>query len=89
MGFRKENLKWQSLGKLSSCQDLRVFIYFLSIIAEAYFRPCQGSIRGHLFSSYTKISEKINISYPLIRTCMRAYQGVRNVNLSENFALNE
>ena len=31
-----------------------------------------------------KIFRKANISNPLIRTC--AYQGVRNVSLSENFA---
>ena len=29
---------------------------------------------------------KTNISYPLIRTRMCAYQGVRNVHFSENFA---
>ena len=38
-----------------------------------------------------KTFRKINISYPLIRTRTCAYQGVRNVSFSENFAyvLNE
>ena len=33
-----------------------------------------------------KIFEKTNISYPLIHTRTCAYQGVRNVSFSENFA---
>ena len=33
-----------------------------------------------------KIFRKTNISYPLIRTRTCAYQGVRNVSFSENFA---
>ena len=33
-----------------------------------------------------KIFRKANISNPLIRTCTCAYQEVRNVCLSENFA---
>ena len=28
---------------------------------------------------------KTNMSYPLIRTCMYAYQGARNVSFSEKF----
>ena len=45
----------------------------------------------YLFSRFAKFSETFNISYPLIRTCMSAYQGVRNVSFSEYFAnvLNE
>ena len=31
------------------------------------------------------IFRKINLSYPLIRTLMCAYQGVRNVSFLENF----
>ena len=33
-----------------------------------------------------KIFRKTNISYPLIHTRACAYQGVRNVSFSENFA---
>ena len=53
----------------------------------------------HPFSAYAKFSEKLtfitpwyaharktNISYPLIRTRSCAYQGLRNVSFSENFA---
>ena len=38
-----------------------------------------------------KIFRKTNISYPLIRKCTCASQGLRNVRFSENFAdvLNE
>ena len=36
-------------------------------------------------TKYAKFSEKKNISYPLIRTRMCAYQGVRNVSFSEIF----
>ena len=31
-----------------------------------------------------KIFRETNISYPLIRTCTCAYQGLRNVSFSEN-----
>ena len=34
----------------------------------------------------TQILRKINISYPLIHTRACTYQGIRNVNFSENFA---
>ena len=37
------------------------------------------------FSTYQKISEKLTFS-PLIRTRTCAYQGIRNVGFSENFA---
>ena len=33
-----------------------------------------------------KISRKTNIFYSLIHTCTFAYQGVRNISFSENFA---
>ena len=43
--------------------------------------------RDHPSSTYAKFTEKTNIFYPLIRTRTSAYQGVRKVSLSENFAL--
>ena len=48
-------------------------------------------VRDYSFSTYSKFSEKTNFSYLLIRTRICAYQGVRNVRFSENFAyvLNE
>ena len=48
-------------------------------------------LRGRSFSTYGKISEKLTFLTPLIRTPMCAYQRVRNVSFSENFAyvLNE
>ena len=49
---------------------------------------CQHSLSGSgSFIQYArKISRKTNISYPLIRTRRCAYQGARNVSLSESFA---
>ena len=44
-----------------------------------------------IFRNETNFSEKIPISYPLIHTRTCAYQEVKNVSFSENFAcvLNE
>ena len=44
------------------------------------------SVGDHSFISLQKIFQKTNISYPLIRTRTCAYQGVRDVSFSENFA---
>ena len=60
---------------------------------QNHFRPCFLFIslktpKSHLasFILYVrKISRKTNI-YPVIRTCTCAYQVVRNVSFSENFA---
>ena len=43
------------------------------------------------FSKYATFSEKLTFLTPLIPICTCAYQGVRNVNILENFAfvLNE
>ena len=48
------------------------------------YNTTQGII--HSFIAFAKFPEKTNISYLLIckRSC--AYQGVRNVSFSENFA---
>ena len=43
-------------------------------------------IRNPAFNTYSKYSEKTNISYLLVRTRRCTYQGVRNVSSSENFA---
>ena len=37
-------------------------------------------------STYAKLFKKTNISYPLIHLCTCAYQGLRNVSSSKNFA---
>ena len=58
-------------------------IYFLKTL---HYRCLTVSLRGHPLSTYAKFSETTNISKPLIRTRMCAYQGVRNVSFSENFA---
>ena len=43
-------------------------------------------IRGHPLSMYAKFSEKLTFLTPLTRLRTCAYQGVRNVSFSENFA---
>ena len=50
-----------------------------------------STIRDHSFRTFEKLSEKTNISYPLIRIHTCAYQEVRNVSFLENFGnvLNE
>ena len=42
--------------------------------------------KGSSIKCVRKISRKTNISNPLIRTRTCAYQGARNVSISENFA---
>ena len=61
-------------------------------VLETGQRPSpKQSILISSISYVRKIFRKTNISYPLIRTRSCAYQEVRNVNFSENFAhvLNE
>ena len=57
----------------------------LNIVLKIWFHH----LRDHPYSTYAKFSK--NISYPLIRIRTWAYQGVRKVSFSENFAyvLNE
>ena len=50
-----------------------------------YFRVCCNRDHIHLVP-VRKIFRETNISYPLIRTRMHAYQEVRNVSFSETFA---
>ena len=40
------------------------------------------AVRGWPFSMYTNVSEKNNISYPLIRTCKCVYRGVGSASFS-------
>ena len=41
---------------------------------------------GNEKTKHAKISKKTNISYLMIRTRARAYQGIRNADFSENLA---
>ena len=59
------------------------------ILALQYVsNKAQGRISKRVFhkNKARKILPKKNISYPLIRTRMCVYQGVRNVRFSENLA---
>ena len=60
-----------------------------TVLACKVSRPCikRLSIDYGLTIKYVrKIFRKTNMSNPLIRTSTCAYQGVRNVSFSENFA---
>ena len=64
-------------------------ILFLSTVVigkDFNFDDCD-----HSFSKFAKFSEKPTFLTPLIRTRTDAYQGLRNISFSENFAnvLNE
>ena len=75
---------------------LRVFDHFVGLALKglkvpwhigsffAYF--LRALIGDHPLSTYKKIYRKTNMSYPLIRTNMCVYQGVRNVSFSGHFA---
>ena len=49
-------------------------------------RVMKRAFKGSFIYYVRKLFRKSNISYPLIRTRMCAYQGVGNVTFSENFA---
>ena len=53
---------------------------------DNYLVDCTGSLILSSIKYVRKIIRKTNISKALIRTRTRAYQGVRNVSFSENFA---
>ena len=57
-------------------------------ILEHFGNKAKGQISKRVFqeNKACQIFRKMNISYPLIRTRMCAYQGVRNVRFSENLA---
>ena len=69
--------------------DCFVSIYSFDVLILVNPGLCL-SAGDHLFSLFTKLSEKLTILTPL-RTRTWAYQGEKNVSLSENFAnaLNE
>ena len=56
----------------------------LSDVSEGYRKYL--TVSGHSLSTYAKFSEKLTFLVPLIRTRTCAYQEVRNVCFSENFA---
>ena len=51
-----------------------------------YFSQIKSLALGIIYLVRTQNFSKNNISYPLIRKRTRAYQGVRNVSFSKNFA---
>ena len=40
----------------------------------------------HAFNTFTKCSQNVTTSDPMIRTRMFAYQGIKNVSFSKKFA---
>ena len=63
-----------------------VIVFFIYFLSNQWFVNTMDII--HYIRN---IFRKTNISYPQIRTRTYAYQGVRNISFSENFAyvLNE
>ena len=57
-------------------------------ILEIVVDKAKGQISKRVFqeNKARQIFRKTNISYPLIRTRMRAYQGIGKVRFSENLA---
>ena len=53
-------------------------------IKEIWQGPKDASALGVINLVRTKIFQKTNISWPLIRTPNCAYQGIRNVSFSKN-----
>ena len=77
-----------NVWKFDSFVSPRVFInprswMVLNMYKKKNFRSLD---KGSLIYYVRKIFRKTNISYTLIRTHLCAYQGVRNVSFSENFA---
>ena len=78
-GWLFELLSWKSVPL--SRTNLRECPRRMQLSAQ------QGQNTKGLSIKYVrKISRKTNISNPLIRTRKSAFQGVRNVSFSENFA---
>ena len=67
--------------KLGACFGALYMVHIYSYLKE----QCESD-KGLSTKNVRKIFRKANISNPLIRTRTRAYQGVRNVSFSENFA---
>ena len=67
------------------------FIDFLSFWTEDFVINFTNFFWGNFDLVRTQIFRRTNISYPLMRTLTCAYQGVRNISFSKNFAcvLNE
>ena len=93
--------KKETLVQVFSCEFCEIFknIFLQNTSGRLLLIVVFGSskyafainIRDYSFSRYAIFSEKINIFCPQIRTPTCAYQGVRNVSFSDNFAylLNE
>ena len=86
-----KHLRWSFLrkqitAKYSSIFLQKIFIIYIPQIPKYATYEIQKETGNHLISMYAKLSVKLTISYPLIRTRRWTYQRVRNVSFSGNFA---
>ena len=78
---RCKNLKWKLVTWL-----VHMDRYYITIKIKKHWRRSRKHVTwNHSFSTYAQFSEKLTF-LTLIRTRTCAYQGVRNVSFSENFA---
>ena len=70
------------------CYEIQNMLYVCECVNMCtYACVCTRNMwKGTSIKYVRKIFRKTNISNPLIRTRTCAYQGVRNVSFSENFA---
>ena len=61
-------------------------ITYLKLVSRCWDITLRNRSKGPSIKYVYKIFRRTNISNPLMRTRMRAYQGVRNVSFSANFA---
>ena len=79
----KQIRKLSKLEKIKKAEKSHAFF-----ISNAFFQLVGNKAKGRISKRVFQESKarKTNISYPLIRTCTCAYQGVRNVYFSEILA---
>ena len=71
---------WNSIA--TSVLKHLIYVFVMSVMRQ------KGESQNGCFkkTKHAKFSERTNISYPLIRARMCAYQGPKNVRFSENLA---
>ena len=78
----KIGLKWVKVF-FSKCKKNMVLFILTTEIVNGKLHFCAVII------DLVRTQESQNISYPLIRTCMRAYQGVRNVSFQRRYKMGD
>ena len=76
------SILWRNSAS-KKCGSLKILVRNSSVIRQ----KDESQNRGNKKTKHVNFSEKINIFYPLIRTRMCAYQGLRNVSFFGKFAI--